>query len=42
VITADVPAGLRGEAVTAVELCPRLALRLELAPPCALRRRLSR
>ena len=42
VITADVPAGLHGEAVTAVGLCPRLALRLELPPPCALRRRLSR
>lgn len=42
VITADVPAGLHGEAVTAVGLCSRLALRLELAPPCARRRRLSR
>ena len=25
----DVPAGLRGEAAAAVQLCPRLALRLE-------------
>lgn len=30
---ADVPAGLRGEAAAVVRLCPRLALRLERAPP---------
>ena len=29
----EVPAALRGEAETAVQLCPKLALRLEARPP---------
>ncbi len=32
---AAVPAGLRGEVAAAVRLCPRLALRLEPAPPAS-------